>query len=117
VQILDAKGKVLKEVSETIGNATNSYAEYFAVIRALQTCQEHFGKKTNKLQFEIKLDSELVKKQLSNESQIKDISLIGHFIEIYNLRVESFPNLTLTHLPREKNKNADRLVNKALDGA
>ena len=117
VQILDAKGKVLKEVSETIGNATSNYANYFAVIRALQVCQEHFGSQTYELHFEIKLDSELVKKQLSNEAQIKDISLIGHFIEIHNMRVESFPNLTLTLVSRKKNKEADRLVNKALDGA
>lgn len=115
VLILNAEGAVLMEVSETIGNATNDYAEYFAVIRALQVCQEHFGKKTNKLHFEIKLNSELVKKQLGSEAQIKDISLIGHFIEIHNLRVASFPNLTLTQVPRKQNKKADRLVNKALD--
>jgi ribonuclease HI len=115
VQILDETGKVLKEVSETIGNATNNYAEYFAVVRALQTCKEHFGKKTKELHFELKLDSELVKKQLNGEYQIKDVGLIGHFIEIHNLRVSSFPNLTLIHVRRELNKEADRLVNKALD--
>lgn len=117
VRLLDSKGKVLKEVSETIGNATGDYASYFAVIRALQVCQEHFGDKTNELHFELKLDSELVKKQLNDEEQIKDISLIGHFIEIHNLRVASFPNLSFVLLSVKQNKEVTKLVDKALDGA
>lgn len=114
-QIVDAEGKVLKEVSEKIGNATNNFAEYVAVARGLQAAKEHFGKKTKELQFELKLDSELVKKQLNGEYQIKDVGLVPHFIEIHNLRVAHFPNLTLTHVRREFNKEADRLVNEALD--
>jgi ribonuclease HI len=114
-QIVAVDGKVLKEVSETIGNATNNYAEYFAVIRALQTAKEMFGKKTKEIQFELKLDSELVKKQLNGEYQIKEVGLVPHFIEIHNLRVSSFPHLTFTHVRREFNKEADRLVNEALD--
>ena len=115
VYMVGADGTVLKEVSETIGNATNNFAEYQAVMRGLQTAKEHFGKKTKELQFEIKLDSELVKKQLNGEYQIKEPGLVPHFIEIHNMRVSSFPNLTLTHVRRELNKEADRLVNKALD--
>lgn len=114
-QILDADKKVLKEVSETVGNATNNYAEYFAVVRALQVAKEHFGKKTKEIEFELKLDSELVKKQLNNEYQIKEPGLVPLFIEIHNMRVASFPNLILTHVPRDQNKEADRLVNEALD--
>tara|TARA_B100000508_G_scaffold41634_1_gene32504 strand:+ start:70 stop:486 length:417 start_codon:yes stop_codon:yes gene_type:complete len=115
VQIVDEKGKVLKEVSETIGNATNNFAEYQGVLRGLQTAKDMFGKKAKDMEFELKLDSELVKKQLNNEYQIKDPGLVPHFIEIHNLRVSHFVNLTLTHVPREKNKEADRLVNEALD--
>ena len=115
VHVVDEKGQVLTEVSESIGNATNNYAEYFAVVRALQTLKELFGKKTREMQFELKLDSELVKKQLNGEYQIKDVGLVGHFIEIHNLRVAYFPHLKLTHVRREFNKEADRLVNEALD--
>lgn len=117
VQVLDEQGAVLKEVSETIGNATNNFAEYQGVMRALQTAKELFGKQTKELQFELKLDSELVKKQLNNEYQIKDAGLVPHFIEIHNLRVAHFPHLTLTHVPRAQNKEADRLVNEALDAS
>lgn len=113
--IIDSNGKVLKEVSETIGNATNNFAEYQAVMRGLQTVKDMYGKKTKEMEFELKLDSELVKKQLSGEYQIKEPGLVPHFIEIHNLQVSHFQNLTFTHVRRELNKEADRLVNEALD--
>ena len=117
VQILDQKAAVLKEVSQFLGNATNNFAEYNAVMVALQTLKALYGKKTKEMLFEIRLDSELVKKQLSNEYQIKDPGLVPYFIEIHNLGVASFPNLTFTYIPREKNKEADRLANEAMDKA
>lgn len=116
VVVTDASGKVQKEVAETIGNSTNNFAEYNAVMVALQTVKQLFGKATKDMAFEIRLDSELVKKQLNAEYQIKEPGLVPMFIEIHNLRVANFPHLTLTHIPREKNKEADRLVNEALDG-
>lgn len=115
VYIIDADNNVVKEVSETIGNATNNFAEYMAVVRGLQVAKDIYGKKTKETAFELKLDSELVKKQLNAEYQIKDAGLVPLFIEIHNLRVAAFPNLTLTHVRREFNKEADRLVNEALD--
>jgi ribonuclease HI len=115
VYVTDAQGNMLREVAETIGNATNNFAEYQAVMRGLQIVQEMYGEKTKEIEFELCLDSELVKKQLNSEYQIKDASLVPYFIEIHNLRVSAIPNLTLTHVPREKNQAADRLVNEALD--
>lgn len=114
-QIQDAKGKVLKEISETIGNSTNNIAEYMAVAESLKAAKALFGKKTKDLEFELRMDSELIQKQLTNEYQIKEVGLVPYFIEIHNLRVSAFPNLTITHVRREKNKEADRLVNEALD--
>ena len=115
VQVVDAEGKVLKEVSKKIGNATNSFAEYQAVLQGLETTELHFGKKTRDIHFEIKLDSELVKKQLNNETQIMEPGLVPFFIAIHNMRVSNFPNLTFTQISQELNKEADRLVNEALD--
>ena len=115
VHIVDATGQVVFEVSEAIGNSTNNFAEYHAVARALEALRQRFGKKTKEMQFQLKLDSELVKKQLNGEYQIKEPGLVPLFIEIHNLRVANFPHLTLTHVPRAQNKEADRLVNEALD--
>ncbi len=117
VYIEDEAGKMLKEVKQTIGNSTNNFAEYQGVLTGLQTLKELFGKQSKDMAFEIRMDSELVKKQLNAEYQIKEPGLVPMFIEIHNMRVANFPNLTLTHVPREKNKEADRLVNEALDAA
>lgn len=115
VHVVDNNGSVLKEVSESIGNSTNNFAEYQGVLRGLQTLKELYGKKSKEMQFELRMDSELVKKQLNHEYQVKEPGLVPMFIEIHNLRVANFPNLILTHVPREQNKEADRLVNEALD--
>lgn len=115
VFITDSTGAMITEVAETIGNATNNFAEYQGVLRGLQTVKEKYGKKAKEMEFEVRLDSELVKKQLSGEYQIKEAGLVPHFIEIHNLRVSTFPHLTFTHVRRELNKEADRLVNEALD--
>jgi ribonuclease HI len=115
VHIIDAEGKVLKEVAQFLGNATNNFAEYNGVLVALQTLKAMYGKKTKEMEFELRMDSELVKKQLNGEYQIKEPGLVPYFIEIHNLRVSSFPHLTYTHIPREKNKEADRLSNEAMD--
>jgi len=117
VVIADSDGKVLKEFSEFLGNGTNNFAEYQAVASALQALKKKFGKKTKEVAFEIKLDSELVQKQLSNQYQIKEPGLVPLFIEIHNLRVSNFPHITFTHVRREQNKRADELANEAMDKA
>ena len=115
VYITDTHGNVLKEISESLGNATNNFAEYQAVLVALQRLKQFYGKKTKEMQFDIRLDSELVTKQLNGEYQIKEPGLVPQYIEIHNMRVASFPHVTFTHVPREKNKEADRLANEAMD--
>jgi ribonuclease HI len=117
IYITDSEGKVLKEVSESLGNGTNNFAEYQAVMVALQTLKQMYGKETKEMRFDVRLDSELVTKQLNSEYQIKEPGLVPQFIEIHNMRVASFPNVSFTHVPREKNTEADRLANEAMDRA
>ncbi len=103
------------ELSKFLGNGTNNYAEYAGVVLALTELKKKLGTRTKEAAVEVKMDSELVKKQLSHEYQIKEPSLVPQFIEIHNLRVSAFPNLTFTYIPREENKDADRLANEAMD--
>lgn len=116
VYITKEDGQLVREVKQAIGNATNNFAEYYAVMLALQTLKQIYGKATKTTQFEMRLDSELVKKQLNGEYQIKEPGLVPMFIEIHNLRVANFPNIFFTHIPRALNKEADRLANEAMDG-
>lgn len=118
VVIADAQGKVLKEVSQYLGEQTNNFAEYEAVIVGLQTLKKLFSKdKLKELDIEVKLDSQLVARQLSSEYQIKEETLFPQFIKVHNMQVKDFPKIKFTYIPREENKEADRLANEAMDRA
>jgi len=92
-----------------IGEATNNQAEYKAVILALEEV-----KKLDAEELEFFLDSELVVKQLNREYKVKDKDLAPLFVQVWNLSL-GFKKTTFRHVPREKNKEADKLVNEAID--
>lgn len=116
VVIEKESGEIIEELSETIGDSTNNIAEYTAVLRGLHALQAAFGEKTVDLEIDWRLDSELVVKQLAGEYKVKNPGLRPLFDEIRDLRAR-FPKLSLKHVRREENKEADRLVNEALDRA
>jgi len=115
VQFLSDTGEVLGELSETIGDATNNVAEYVAVKRALQHL-ETLVSDTKGCQLQFKLDSQLVERQLAGIYKIKDATLKTYADAIKVLEY-NFASVGYTHVPRAENKEADRLVNKALDAA
>lgn len=104
-----------KTFSENIGRATNNDAEYEALIFALKKAKSFLGKKKAK-QAELKCftDSELMAKQLNHEYKLREERIQRYFIEIWNLSLD-FKRVEFFHIRREKNKEADALVNKALD--
>jgi ribonuclease HI len=104
-----------KEYSQSIGNTTNNIAEYSAVIFALKKAKQLLTKTgAKRTEVELQTDSELLVKQLNAEYKIKDANLVPLFINVWNLR-QDFASVKFVHVLREKNKAADRLVNKALD--
>lgn len=104
-----------KKYGERIGETTNNVAEYTALIFALKKIKQLFGKKKAKeLEVEIKSDSELLVRQMNAEYKVEELSLRDLFVDVWNLRLD-FKKITFTHVPREKNKEADRMVNEALD--
>lgn len=114
--IMDPRGAVLKEISKPLGIQTNNYAEYTAVIEALKELKKIVPKDARKETLvDIRMDSELVVRQLSGVYQIKNEGLGPLFLEIHNMRVSDFPRMTFTHVPRKENKLADRLANEAMD--
>jgi ribonuclease HI len=113
--VIKDKEEVILEVSEYIGNATNNQAEYEALILALHKAKELFAhKRMGPGSIECHLDSELVVKQLNREYKIKNEGLKPLFIKVINL-IPEFDSVRFIHIPREKNKLADKLVNKELD--
>ncbi|MFH1744547.1 MAG: ribonuclease HI family protein [bacterium] len=109
VVIYDEEKKVIAEISEYIGVATNNQAEYKAVIAAIKKAQEL---KASEVEFF--LDSELVVKQLNREYKVKNKELASLFVQIYNASL-NFKKVSFCHVPREKNQEADRLANDAMD--
>ena len=109
VVITDDKGKILKEYSHYLGEATNNQAEYGAVIFALQKAKQLKYKN-----IEIRIDSELIYYQLTGKYKIKDSDLQPLFIKAWNLRLD-YDRVDIKIIPREQNKKADKLVNQELD--
>jgi ribonuclease HI len=106
-----------KTYREFIGYATNNAAEYKALLFALQKVKLLFGKaKTKSLSLECFLDSELVVKQMNHEYKLNDENIQKFFLQIWNLSID-FGEVKYIHIPREKNAEADRLANLALDEA
>lgn len=104
-----------KKYREYIGEATNNVAEYKAVIMALKKVNQLFsGDKTKDLILEINVDSELLCKQMTGEYRVKDVNLKNLFMEVWNLK-QDFKEVKFNLVPREKNKEADKLVNEELD--
>jgi ribonuclease HI len=97
---------------QVIGHTTNNIAEYTAVLQSINLIMEKYG--TCEAEVEYLLDSELVVKQLRGEYKVKNEELK----KIHSLiRTEhaKFAKVKYTHIPREQNKEADALVNAALD--
>jgi len=107
--IYDENKNILEKISEYIGETTNNQAEYKAVISALKKAKELKAEYLN-----FYLDSELVVKQLNREYKVKNADLSPLFLQIHNLSI-NFKKISYTYIPRELNKNADKLANEAMD--
>ena len=110
VVVTEESGKVLKEYSHYLGEVTNNQAEYEAVIFALQKAKQ-LGIK----EVELRVDSELIGRQLLGMYKIKDPDLQPLFLKAWNLRLD-YDKVDIKIIPREQNRKADKLVNRELDG-
>ena len=113
--ICNSKGSILKRYAEYIGKATNNEAEYQGLIFALKKAKAYFGKeKIKKMQIELFSDSQLLVKQMNGEYKVLNSKIQPLFLIAWNLRIE-YKNIKISFVPREQNREADKLVNQALD--
>jgi ribonuclease HI len=106
----DGQSEVISEIAERIGVASNNVAEYRAVIRGLEEAQRLAASSVTCL-----LDSQLVVEQLNGNYKVKSEDIKPLHARARQL-MASFPLVTVQHVRREQNIEADRLVNAALDG-
>ena len=99
---------VVKEISKPIGDATNNVAEYSALVFGLQ---EALKLKAESL--EVFMDSELVCRQIAGQYKIKSQNLKFLYDQAMHL-LEGFKDVSVKHVVREQNKQADKLATSSL---
>lgn len=104
---------VLCEAKQYLGEQTNNWAEYEAVAFALGKAHELLLRDRD---IEFRLDSKLVVEQLNGNWKIKEPALKVQAAKIKRA-LNEFGSVKFTHVPREENAEADRLVNEAIDEA
>jgi len=107
--IYDESKQIVEKFSKYIGKRTNNQAEYEAVIMGLEEI-----KKMGAREVDVYLDSELVVNQLSQKYKVKNKELAPLFVRAWNLSIH-FKKVNYFHVTRERNKEADKLVNQVLD--
>ena len=105
----DAEGNQLQAKSFFLGQATNNVAEYTGFIKALEAAQELGAK-----QITVFSDSELLVRQINGKYKVKSEQIRPLFEQAVQL-LGKFENHKITFVPREQNKEADSLVNQALN--
>ena len=105
-------GKVLAEVSESIGRATNNVAEYSGLIAGLRAA----AAAARGADVEVRMDSKLVVEQMSGRWQIKHPAMRPLAAKAREA-ARALGRVSYTWVPRSRNAHADRLANQAMDAA
>ena len=109
VYIQDSTGKVLAELSQYLGKQTNNFAEYSALLAALE-----FAIAQGHRSLRVVSDSELMVKQMKGQYRVNSPELRPLYEEARR-RVPQLEHFQIQHVLREKNRHADRLANLAMD--
>jgi len=102
-------GKKIAGQAFFLGEQTNNFAEYTAIVQALEAAKSA-GAKT----IELNSDSEFIVKQLNGQYKVKTDNIRPLFVKAMELLSE-FQSWQIQYVPREKNSEADELVNRALN--
>ncbi len=107
--LMDTNGETIHTISEFIGHATNNIAEYFALIFALQEAVALGAKRVT-----VKTDSQLMARQFSGEYETREPH-VKMMYKIVKRLAGYFEKCAVVHIPREENREADRLANQAIE--
>ena len=102
-------GEVVAELARYLGEQTNNIAEWSAVEAALLE-----ARRLGARQVDLRMDSQLVARQISGHYRVKHAALKPIHRRVMDL-LAGFDAYTVGHIPRELNRDADRLSNVAVD--
>ncbi len=108
--VVTENGKIIAELFDVIGTATNNVAEYSGLLAGLT----HIHQLDKEATVEVAMDSKLVVEQMSGRWQIKHADMRDLAKQCRDAHSPSL--VTYSWIPRDENSHADRLANKALDG-
>ncbi len=109
ILVADENGRPLAELYGYLGRATNNVAEYQALLHALRYALSRGARR-----IKVCTDSELVVKQLDGRYRVRHADMLPLHKEARAL-LGQFEKADVAHVPREQNREADRLANRALD--
>jgi len=109
VVIKDSTGKLVKELARYLGQVTNNQAEYAALILGLKAAHSLGAKEVV-----VHADSELMVKQMNGVYKVKNPDLKDRYTEA-SAAAAKFRRVVLKYVPREMNREADAMANKAID--
>ncbi len=116
VYIENEQGEVLAAIGKAIGNGTNNVAEYCAILEGLDWIIDNKAKMPNLARINFLMDSNLASSQLNGLYKIKNANLRNLIFKAREKEAVIGLPIYYSHIRREQNKKADRLVNMALDG-
>jgi len=112
--IRDELGNSVASVSKFLGHRTNNFAEYEAVILAFEELKKLVPKEIGSTDVMVKMDSELVVKQMKGEYKVKHPVLKEQHARLSHAAA-AFGKVSFTHVRRAENSDADALANEAMD--
>jgi ribonuclease HI len=107
--MVDGNGDTLAEVHQYLGETTNNVAEYKALLAALAEAKQRGLRRLR-----IHTDSQLLQRQMVGQYRVKT----PHLVPLYEEALRGLTDLAeyeILHVPREENREADRLANRAID--
>lgn len=107
--LVEPSGQVVDRLGKFLGTQTNNYAEYMGLLLGLKRAQE-----LRVREVEVFADSELMIRQLGGRYQVRSPSLRPLYEEALRL-LNEFDRVKLVHVPREMNRAADEMSNRAID--
>lgn len=109
VVLYDGGNRVVQSYGRYIGETTNNVAEYTALLYGLQEAISHQA-----VSLRVRTDSELLARQIQGRYKVKEPRLKALCDQVFHL-IPTFRSFAIDHLPRTKNREADRLANQAID--
>lgn len=108
VRVMDGEGRGVAELSRYIGCKTNNQAEYWALLLGVREAKRLGGGSVRVL-----TDSELIARQVKGIYRVKDLSLRSLYSKVVH-ELKGFSSFEIESIPREENREADRLANEAI---